>query len=181
VIRTRVGYTGGTERNPTYTNLGDHSEAIRIDYDPARITYEKLLEIFWESHNPISRSWSQQYRAALFYHDEEQKRLALETKDLLEGKLNQTIWTEILPASEFYAAEDYHQKYRLRNHRALMAALKSLFPDGEAFAASPAAARLNGYLGGHGTLSSLRAELTSLGLSPAALEKLMAIVSEKHR
>ncbi len=180
MMRTRVGYTGGTTQNPTYTTLGDHSEAIRVDYDPARITYEELLQIFWESHNPKSRSWSRQYRAALLYHDEEQKRLALETKEKLEGALRGRVRTEILPASEFYTAEAYHQKYQLRKHRDLMAALESLYPAGEALG-STVAARLNGYLGGHIALAELRVELTGLGLSPAAIEQLTGLVSVRHR
>ncbi len=181
MLRTRVGYTGGTTQSPTYTSLGDHSEAIRIDYDPSRITYAELLKIFWESHNPRSRPWSRQYRAALFYHDEDQKRLALESKEKLEAALGGGVRTEILPAPEFYTAEDYHQKYQLRNHRALMAALETLYPDREALAASTAAARLNGYLGGHMTGAALRLELSNLGLSPAAVEKLMVIVAGKDR
>lgn len=180
MIRTRVGYTGGTIADPTYTRLYDHSEAIQIDCDPALISYEKLVEIFWESHDPASQPWSKQYRAALFYHDEEQKGIALETRDRLAAKLKGKVRTELLPASEFYRAEDYHQKYRLRSHRALMAVFNDLYGDSVAFTDSTAAARLNGYLGSHGTLPDLEGELKNLDLPDGADEKLMAIVSGKR-
>ena len=80
MVRTRVGYAGGTKENPTYTSLGDHSEAIRIDYDPTRISYAELLEIFWQSHNCTSRAYSRQYMSIILYHDEEQRKLAEESR-----------------------------------------------------------------------------------------------------
>ena len=76
MIRTRVGYTGGNKENPTYRTLGDHTESIEVDYDPGIISYADLLKVFWRSHDPGSRSWSRQYIAAIFYHNEEQKKQA---------------------------------------------------------------------------------------------------------
>ena len=76
MIRTRVGYAGGEKANPTYRDLGNHSEAIQIDFDPAVITYEDLLDLFWESHNPTRPSWSPQYASFVFAHDAEQERRA---------------------------------------------------------------------------------------------------------
>ncbi len=67
MVRTRVGYAGGTKRNPTYYNLGDHTETIQIDYDPTYVSYRELLDIFWESHDPAARPWSRQYMAVVFY------------------------------------------------------------------------------------------------------------------
>jgi methionine-S-sulfoxide reductase len=99
-----VGYAGGARENPTYHQLGDHTETLQIDYDPAKISYEKLLEIFWEEHDPTSRSWSRQYKAVVFYHDDEQKRLAIASRDRLAAKLGKTIHTEVLPYSRFYTA-----------------------------------------------------------------------------
>ena len=87
-MRTRVGYAGGEKKNPTYHSLGDHTETIQIDYDPKQISYAKLLEVFWRSHDPLSRSCSRQHKAAVFYHNEEQKRLATETRDRLATGLN---------------------------------------------------------------------------------------------
>ena len=80
VIRTRVGYTGGTTVDPTYHDLGDHSETIQIDYDPTQVSYQALLDVFWNSHNPTTRSWSRQYASAVFYHSDEQKKLAMESR-----------------------------------------------------------------------------------------------------
>jgi methionine-S-sulfoxide reductase len=114
VVRTRVGYSGGQEKDPTYRSIGDHSETIQIDYDPARISYKKLLFIFWQSHDPTYHAWSRQYMSAIFYHNDEQRKLALETRTFEEKQRNKKIQTEILPFAKFYLAEDYHQKYQLR-------------------------------------------------------------------
>jgi peptide-methionine (S)-S-oxide reductase len=176
VIRTRVGYAGGTTKDPTYHNLGDHTETIQIDYDPAQISYKELLDVFWESHNPAQRSWSRQYMSIVFYHNEEQKRLAMETRDREAAKIQGQIFTEIVPASEFYLAEAYHQKYRLRQVPDLMEEFSVIYPADEDFVDSTAAARVNGYLGGHGTIEALQAELSSLGLSPEASQKLLDII-----
>ena len=178
-MRTRVGYAGGTTKDPTYHNLGDHSETIQIDYDPAQVSYEELLDVFWSSHFPVQQPWSRQYMSIVFYHDEEQKRLAIETRDREAAKLGAEIFTEIVPASEFYLAEPYHQKYRLRQVRDLMGDLSRMYPNDGDFVASTAAARVNGYVGGHGTLEMLQAELDSLGLSPAASQKLLDIVAAR--
>jgi peptide-methionine (S)-S-oxide reductase len=181
VVRTRVGYSGGEKKNPTYYDLGDHSESIQIDYDPTQISYDKLLEIFWASHNPAQRSWSRQYKAAVFYHDEEQKRLAVETRDREAARRKTPIATEILPATTFYRAEDYHQKYRLRQDSVLMNEFKAAYPSDTEFVDSTAAARVNGYLDGYGTLESLQEELDDLGLSPAASKKLEEVVKNRRK
>jgi peptide-methionine (S)-S-oxide reductase len=181
VIRTRVGYSGGKKKNPTYHSLGDHSESIRIDFDPSQVSYEKLLEIFWSSHNPTQRLWSTQYKAAVFYHNEDQKKLAIETRDREAARRNSSITTEILPATDFYRAEAYHQKYRLRQDRELMKEFNAMYPSDDDFVNSTAAARVNGYLDGYGTTESLRTELDSLGLSAEANKKLMHMVQNRKK
>jgi peptide-methionine (S)-S-oxide reductase len=148
VIRTRVGYTGAEQLNPTYHELGGHSEALQVDFDPEVVSYGDLLAIFWKAHNPASEAWSAQYKAAIFYHDEEQQRLAVETSARVERELGQPVVTEILPASPFYRAEAYHQKYRLRRHAEWLRQLELVYPDPAAFTDSTAAARLNGHLAG---------------------------------
>jgi len=151
--------------------MGDHTESFQVDYDPEKITYEKLLEIFWSSHNPCAKAYSRQYMSAIFYSDDEQKKAALESKEKLEktsGKV-QTLITEL---KEFTLAEDYHQKYMLRNNAKLMAELKKLYPEDKDFVNSTAAARVNAYLGGNGSAKQLEEELPSLGLSPAAAAEL---------
>jgi peptide-methionine (S)-S-oxide reductase len=181
VVRTRVGYAGGTTKNPTYYNLGDHTETIQIDYDPTQVSYEELLDVFWDSHNPAQRPWSRQYMSIVFYHNDEQKRLAMETRDREAAKINSEIFTEIVPASEFYLAEAYHQKYRLRQVPDLMKEFSVIYPDNEDFVDSTAAARVNGYLGGYGTFEALQAELSGLGLSPAGSQRLLDIARALDR
>jgi hypothetical protein len=83
VIRTRVGYAGGEMEEPSYGKMGDHTETVQVDFDPGRITYAQLLEIFWASHRPTSRNWSRQYMNAIFYHDDEQRRLAMVSKSVV--------------------------------------------------------------------------------------------------
>ncbi len=118
------GYTGGTGGNPTYEDYAakGHVEAVRITYDPSRITYSQLLQVFWRQIDPTDPAGQfvdrgREYRSAVFYHDEEQKRLAEESRAQLEasGRFSEPIVTEILPASTFYKAEDYHQDY-YNNH-----------------------------------------------------------------
>ena len=181
MVRTRVGYAGGTTKNPTYHNLGDHTETIQIDYDPTRISYEELLDVFWDSHNPAQPSWSRQYMSIVFYHNDEQKKLAMETRDREAARINGEILTEIVPASEFYLAEAYHQKYRLRQVPDLMEEFRVMYPDDEDLVDSTAAARVNGYLGSYGTFEALQAEISGLGLSLAGSQRLLDIVRALDR
>jgi peptide-methionine (S)-S-oxide reductase len=175
VVRTRVGYAGGKETAPSYYNLGNHSETIQVDYDPTRISYQELLEVFWDSHNPGLQPWSRQYMSIIFYHNDEQKRLAMETKEREEFRLGDNIFTESVPSSEFYLAEDYHQKYYLRQDSGLMKEFNVIYPATEDFLSSTAVARINGYVGGYGTLETLQEELTSFGLSAAGRSRLLQI------
>jgi peptide-methionine (S)-S-oxide reductase len=176
VVRTRVGYAGGTKENPTYRDLGDHAETIQIDYDPTVVSYEELLGVFWSSHSPTARSWSRQYMSIVFYHNDEQRRLAMETRDREAARVGGEIYTEILPASEFVLAEAYHQKYQLRQVPDLMGEFRTIYPGDDDFVASTAVARVNGYLGGNGTCEGLREQVNSLGLSEAGSEKLLRMV-----
>ena len=165
VIQTRVGYAGGTKENPTYHQLGDHTETVEVVYDPSQVSYEALLDLFWASHTPTARSYSQQYKNVIFTYTEEQQRLALASREQQAEKHSREIQTEILPATEFYLAEDYHQKFRLQNTDALMREFRLIYPDFEDFVNSTAAARVNGYLGGRGSRAWLEANIESLGLS----------------
>lgn len=181
VVRTRVGYSGGTLKNPTYHNLGDHIETIQVDYDPGQISYEKLLWIFWGGHAPQDRAWKRQYMSAVFFHDREQEKLAREIKERVQAKLKTRLFTEIIPFSEFYMAEDYHQKYHLQGEPELMKEFRRFYPDMNDFVASTSAARVNGYLGGYGTLESLNNEIESYGLSPEGIKKLKGITRGAKR
>jgi peptide-methionine (S)-S-oxide reductase len=174
VVRTRVGYAGGTKPSPTYYNLGDHAETIQIDYDRSQITYGELLEVFWQSHDATARPYSRQYMSAIFTHDDEQKRLAEESKDRQQAQTGSIIHTVIQPAGLFTLAETYHQKYRLQNQADLMAEYLAIYPQDE-WIDSTAVARVNGYLGGNGAVGDLPGMLESLGLSPAAGERLLSL------
>jgi methionine-S-sulfoxide reductase len=168
-----VGYAGGEKESPSYHDLGDHTETIQIDYDPERISYDELLMVFWNNHSPTVPRIAQQYKSAVFYHDEEQKRLAIASKDKEAASLGKKIYTEIIPYSGFNLAESYHQKHRLRSHGDLMKEFEAIYPITKDFVNSTAAARVNGYLAGYGTRAQLEAELDILGLSPAARDKLL--------
>jgi peptide-methionine (S)-S-oxide reductase len=177
VIRTRVGYAGGTTADPTYRSLGDHSEAIQIDYDPNQISFEELLDLFWESHNPTSRPFSQQYASLILYHDEEQERAAVQSRDQKAARLGGQIFTEIRPLTRFYLAEDYHQKYWLRQNSRLMEAFNAIYPGAADFVNSTAIARANGYAGGNLTLTDLVVILDELDLPPEQRQKLEEAIS----
>jgi peptide-methionine (S)-S-oxide reductase len=122
VISTRVGYTGGTLSNPSYkdvcTDRTGHAEAVEVEYDPSKLSYDKLLDVFWENHDPTQLNrqgpdWGTQYRSAIFFTSPEQEPAAKASKERLEksGRYGKPIVTQIVPASTFYAAEDYHQQY----------------------------------------------------------------------
>jgi len=122
VSSTRVGYTGGQAANPTYkevcTDRTGHAEAVEVEYAPAKISYEQLLQVFWENHDPTQLNrqgpdWGTQYRSAIFFHSPEQEAAARKSKEELEksGRFRKPIVTQIVPAVTFYEAEDYHQQY----------------------------------------------------------------------
>ncbi|HWC20624.1 MAG TPA: peptide-methionine (S)-S-oxide reductase MsrA [Terriglobales bacterium] len=120
VIDTAVGYLGGHTKNPTYkdvcTDETGHAEVVQVTYDPAKVSYEQLLDVFWGSHDPTTMNRQgpdigTQYRSAIFFHSPEQERIARASKEKAQPKFRRPIVTEITPASAFYRAEEYHQKY----------------------------------------------------------------------
>lgn len=122
VLSTTVGYTGGTAPDPTYEQVSSgktgHAEAIEVIFDPAKVSYERLLDVFWQNVDPTTPNQQfadkgTQYRTAIFYHNDEQKKLAEASKERLgkSGKFDKPIVTEITAASRFYPAEEYHQRY----------------------------------------------------------------------
>ncbi len=125
VISVTSGYTGGDKVNPTYEEVSDggtgHAESVQIKYDPTKISYEKLLEVYWHNIDPTVKDQQfcdhgHQYRSAIFYHNDEQKRLAEQSKQkLIDSGKFEHVYTEIVPASTFYPAEEYHQDYYKKN------------------------------------------------------------------
>jgi peptide-methionine (S)-S-oxide reductase len=122
ILTTAVGYAGGSTKNPTYrdvcTDRTGHAEVVQVTFDPAQVSYQQLLDVFWNNHNPTTLNrqgpdFGAQYRSAIFYHTPEQQAAALAAKEALEhsGRFKRPIVTEITPAPEFYRAEEYHQQY----------------------------------------------------------------------
>lgn len=174
VVRTRVGYCGGTTKNPTYTKIGDHTETIEIDYDPKKTSYEKLLAVFWSTHNPCATAFSRQYMTAVFYRNAKQRKLAEQTLAAEQKRRNQKINTKILPVTEFTLAEDYHQKYYLRARKELYNEFRAIYPSEKEFLNSTAVARVNSYVAGRGNAETLQKEIASYGLSEAAQKRLLS-------
>ena len=124
VLSTTSGYTGGHTSNPTYEEVSHggtgHAESVEIAYDPAKVSYEKLLDVFWHNIDPLAKNsqfcdHGDQYRTAVFYHDEEQRRLAEVSKAAVQARFKQPVQTQITAAGPFYRAENYHQDYYLKN------------------------------------------------------------------
>lgn len=174
VIRTKVGYCGGTKHNPTYRDLGDHTEAIEIDYDPKVIDYEALLDLFWANHDPTAKV-KLQYTSFIFYHDKEQKEIAERTLKEQQKLYNKPLVTEVKPAVKFFDAEDYHQKYRLQQHPWLCELLDC---KGDLLKDSYIAARLNGYVIGCGGVSQFENELAILGLDEKSGDYVRKLVTK---
>ncbi|MDQ6758691.1 MAG: peptide-methionine (S)-S-oxide reductase MsrA [Acidobacteriota bacterium] len=120
VISTAVGYMGGHLANPTYkdvcTDRTGHAEVVQVEFDPSKVTYDQLLNVFWDNHDPTTLNRQgpdvgAQYRSAIFFHDAEQEKVALASKESHKGAFRKPIVTVIEPAKEFWVAEDYHQQY----------------------------------------------------------------------
>lgn len=120
VVDAQVGYTGGSLPNPSYqdvcTDRTGHAEALEITFDPAKISYDKLLDHFWQMHDPTTPNrqgpdFGTQYRSAIFFHSPEQEKAARASRERWQKRFSQPIVTEIVPASTFYRAEEYHQRY----------------------------------------------------------------------
>jgi peptide-methionine (S)-S-oxide reductase len=135
-----------------------------------------LLTLFWENNHNEYPSWSKQYKSIIFYHNETQRILALESKEQEEKEKRKKLYAEIIPFTRFYLAEDYHQKFRLRREYDMLEEFRLMYPEEGDFINSTSAARVNGYLAGYGTYADLTKEFGSLGLSERAGKKLLDIV-----
>ena len=134
VLKTSVGYSGGNFENPTYKNVCSsktgHAEVVQIEFDPKQVSYEKLLEMFFDIHNPTTLNRQgldigTQYRSAIFYHNEKQKKEANSSLKKFQKKFKNKIVTEIVPIKKFYRAEEYHQKYLEKNKIASLLNMKA--------------------------------------------------------
>jgi peptide-methionine (S)-S-oxide reductase len=165
VIRTRVGYAGGEKENPTYRSLGNHTETFQVDFDPSVLSFEQLVTLFWESHNPCSAGGSTQYKKIVFYHSPEQKKTIEATRAAIEEKRGEPVRTEIRKAPTFWSAEDYHQKYRLRSRKNLMAIFNEIYPDGASFRDATLTMRVNAFLANQFSREDMKAAVQASDLS----------------
>ena len=148
VVRTRVGYAGGTKRDPTYHSLGDHTEVFQVDFDPDTVTHRDLLELVFESHTPQRQTGKTQYQNVVFAATADQ-RATLDEFLAARGLTADGIETRIEQLSRFYLAEEYHQKYTLRSVSSFMDAFEAAGYGDDDLRESPIAAKLNGYAAGH--------------------------------
>ncbi len=162
-----MGYTGGTSPNPSYRDLGDHSEALEVAYDPKVISYERLVFEFFQQHTPTEAPWSRQYRSAVFVRTDAERAAAKAAVKAAAFRTHGEIHTAIEPAGPFTPAEDYHQKYELRHLAPVWNEFSAMYPTMEARLRSTAVARANAWAAG-----ALVEFPSGLGLSPEATEVL---------
>ncbi|MCU4743752.1 peptide-methionine (S)-S-oxide reductase [Natronoglomus mannanivorans] len=172
VVRTRVGYAGGTEPEPSYYALGDHTEVVQVEYDPDELSYDDLLDVFWANHRWASSAPKRQYRSVVLAHDDEQFETVRRRRGALEERTGQSAATEIesLADDGFTLAEDYHQKYELRSTPVVGDELEALY--GDTFVDSTVVARLNGFVAGHGATDRRETLLAELDLEPTVISEL---------
>lgn len=160
VLRTRVGYAGGTLANPTYRKMGDHTETVQIDFDPAILSYEEVLRHFWRNHYPNRDEYKgRQYISLLRFHDAGQEEAINHVKTEMEVELGEAIETDIAPFTDFTLAEARHQKYYLKRYPKVLDQLESLYPEDRLLEDSTFAARLNGFVKGYGNREILKREI----------------------
>ncbi len=176
VWTTRVGYAGGDKENPTYHNLGGHTETIQIEYDPEKISYKELLEIFFENHNPYVKPYSNQYKSIVFYHNQNQKEIYESYVKKL--KENKTLYTQLKKYENFYYAEFYHQKYRLQAFSKLMNEVEKYYSKDMDFINSTLTARLNYFVGTREGLDLLEREKELYGLDDETITWLKTFIRE---
>ena len=173
VIRTRTGYAGGTTEAPTYRQMGDHTETIEVDFDPAVISYGEILRHFWRNHYPNRDAYrGRQYISLLHFHNETQEAAVERVKGEMEEELGFSIETEIAPFDGFTLAEERHQKYYLKRYPKALEQLWDLAPDASLLTGSTFAARLNGFVKGHGSRDALLEEISEWPVPPEARDRL---------
>jgi methionine-S-sulfoxide reductase len=168
VYKTKVGYAGGEMENPTYHNLGSHTETIQIEYDPNIISYNELLEIFFNNHNPFVKPYGSQYKSIVFYHDEKQKEIYNNYIKDFDNK--KTLYTELKKYDNFYLAEFYHQKYRLQGYNRLMSELRKIYPNDNNFINSTLVARMNYFVGTQKGRELFEKEKNKYGLNEETID-----------
>lgn len=179
VIRTQTGYAGGTTSQPSYRDMGDHSEMVQLNFDPEILSFEDILRIFWNNHNPVNINdyKGRQYRSMVLYHNEHQKDKVEQIirERVQEGKGKPE--TEISPYAAFYPAEERHQKYYLHRYPNAVDKLSSIYPSHLERVDSTLAARLNGLAKGYTNLSQIKQEIAGWRMDPGEREKLVNLIT----
>lgn len=177
VIRTQTGYAGGTTTHPTYREMGDHTETVEVAYDPAILSLEDLLDVFWSHHNPVNINGykGRQYQSLLLYRDDQQRDTMLHAQETSRGKAARSE-TEVVPYQGFHPAEDRHQKYYSQRYPDAMAKLSELYPSFEALSRSTLAARLNGIAKGFTSRERVIDEIHHWTASPQEQHQCIALL-----
>ncbi|BBH22971.1 methionine-S-sulfoxide reductase [Paenibacillus baekrokdamisoli] len=180
VIRTSVGYAGGSSIAPTYREMGDHTETVQIDFDPEIITFETILDMFWNNHNPmnINDYKGRQYRSLLLYCDGNQQEVIQQVlgkrKELGKGEPE----TEIAPYTGFYLAEDRHQKYYLKRYPHAMERFSTLYASQDERILATLAARLNGLAKGYTNLAHIINEIQQWPTSSSNRNRMIELIKQ---
>ncbi|MCK9857507.1 peptide-methionine (S)-S-oxide reductase [Paenibacillus sp. ATY16] len=179
VIRTRVGFAGGTTAEPSYRSMGDHTETVELQFDAALVSYDELLELFWNNHNPynINGYKDRQYQSLLLYRDDEQAEAFRRIKSRME-ETKGILSTELSPFNAFYPAESRHQKYYLKRFPDAVEKLMSLYLSEEELERSTLAARLNGVAKGFLNLERLQNEMKGWPAAEDELKKILSLIRQ---
>lgn len=178
IIRTRVGFAGGTTNHPTYRQLGDHTETVEMDFDSGIVSLETLLHVFWSSHDPVNINdyKGRQYRSLILFRDPTQYNLIREVKRSNEERGQGILDTEIASFAVFYPAEDRHQKYYLKRYPNALAELSSLYPSPQALTDATLAARLNGLAKGYANQHALLDEIRTWPIDEEEKENMLRLI-----
>lgn len=155
--------------------MGDHTESLQVDFDPAAIGFEEIAKRFWSMHNPCAAPYSRQYMSAIWYHDQEQKSVLEKFESEVRNRSgDKNVQTPVLAFEVFHLAEDYHQKYWLQSRRKLMDYFSSVYSEFVDFNNSTAAARLNGFVHGNGSQELFESETDTYGIPHSDLVRLFS-------
>ncbi|MDF2958357.1 MAG: peptide methionine sulfoxide reductase [Paenibacillus sp.] len=180
VLKTHVGYAGGTANHPTYRQMGDHSETVEINFDPGIITFEEILDVFWNHHNPnnINDYKGRQYMSLVLYRDMLQKEAVQQVIQRRKEQGKGEPETEVSPYSGFYRAEDRHQKYYLKRYPDAIEKLRTLYPSEDDLVNSTLAARLNGLAKGYTNLERIKKEILQWPASPENQRMMIELIRQ---
>ncbi|WP_407868389.1 peptide-methionine (S)-S-oxide reductase MsrA [Paenibacillus sp. P36] len=178
ITRTRVGFAGGTTENPTYRQLGDHSETVEMDFDSSIVSLEAILHVFWGNHNPVNINdyKGRQYRSLILYRDSTQLDIIRKVMANNEEQGKGMPDTEVAPFKGFYPAEDRHQKYYLKRYPDAIEKLRALFPTEEELTNATLAARLNGLAKGYTNMDRIINEIRTWLISGEEQEEIIRLI-----